>query len=133
MESETLARRKNVITLTTRGFSPTEIAEALNTSRETVYNDLRAIRESVEPELIGHTKKEILHGIIMTRAARIKELWRSLSESENAWVRIQAIKQLRLEDMLLLKIVSLMKLHYESPEDARKRILESCDYIPGFE
>lgn len=67
MESDTLARRKNVITLITRGFSPTEIAEALNTSRETVYNDLRAIRESVEPELIGHTKKEILHGVIMTR------------------------------------------------------------------
>jgi hypothetical protein len=94
---------------------------------------LRAIRESVEPELIGHTKKEILHGVIMTRAARIKELWRNLSESENAWVRIQAIKQLRLEDTLLLKIVSLMKLHYESPEDGNKRILESCDYIPGVE
>ena len=133
MESEILARRKNVITLITRGYSPTEIAEALNTNRETVYNDLRTIRESVEPELIGHTKKEILHSIVMTRATRIKELWRSLSETESGWVRIQAIKQLRLEDMFLLKIVSMMKLHYESPDDANKRLLESCEYIPGFE
>ena len=132
MESDTLARRKSVITLITRGFSPTEIAEALNTSRETVYNDLRAIRESVEPELLGHTKKEILHSIIMTRAARIKELWRSVSESESGWVKIHAIKQLRLEDMLLLKIISIMKLPYESPEDARKRLLDSADYAPGF-
>lgn len=133
MESETLARRKNVITLISRGYSPTEIAEALNTSRDTVYNDLRAIRKSVEPELIGHTKKEILHSIIMTRATRIKELWRSVSESESGWVKIQAIKQLRLEDMLLLKIVSIMKLPYESPDDARKRLLDSADYAPGFD
>ena len=34
--------------------------------------------------------------------------------------------------MLLLKIVSIMKLHYETPEEARKRLLESADYAPGF-
>lgn len=69
----------------------------------------------------------------MLHKPRIKELWRSVSESESGWVKIHAIKRLRLEDMLLLKIVSLLKLPYESPEDARKRLLESADYAPGFE
>ena len=46
MNAETLQRRKDIITLLSRGFSQTEIADALKIPAETVYNDMREIRNS---------------------------------------------------------------------------------------
>jgi DNA-binding CsgD family transcriptional regulator len=132
MRPETLRRRKEIITLLSRGFSQTEIAEALNIPAETVYNDTREIRNSTCAELLGHTRKEILHTALMTRAARVKELWRTVSETDSGWVKVHALKSLRNEDMFLLKVISLLRLNYESAEEARKRLLDSADYAPGF-
>ena len=46
MNPEILQRRKDIITLLARGFSMTELAEALKIPADTVYNDLREIRNS---------------------------------------------------------------------------------------
>jgi DNA-binding transcriptional MerR regulator len=132
MNPETLQRRKDIITLLSRGFSQTEIADALKIPAETVYNDMREIRNSTCAELVGHTKKEILQTVLLTRSARVKELWRTVSESDSGWVKVHALKSLRNEDMFLLKVISLLRLNYESVEDARKRLLDSAEYAPGF-
>jgi DNA-binding transcriptional MerR regulator len=129
MNPETLQRRKDIITLLARGFSMTEIAEALKIPTDTVYNDMREIRNSTCAELVGHTKKEILQTVLLSRAARVKELWRTVSESDSGWVKVHALKSLRNEDTLLMKLVPLLGLPKMTEEEARQRALDIADPI----
>ena len=132
MNSETLQRRKDIITLVARGFSQTEIAEALKVPAETVYNDMREIRNSTCAELVGHTKKEILQTILLGRAARVKELWRTVSETDSGWVKVHALKNLRNEDTLLMKLIPLLGVPKMTEEEARQRALDISDPLRGL-
>ena len=132
MNPETLQRRKDVITLLSRGFSQSEIADALKIPAETVYNDLREIRNSTCAELVGHTKKEILQSVLLSRAARVKELWRTVTETDSGWVKVHALKSLRNEDTLLIKLAPLLGLPKMTEEEARQRALDITDPVRGL-
>jgi DNA-binding CsgD family transcriptional regulator len=132
MRPEPLKRRKDIITLLARGFSQTEIAEALNIPAETVYNDMREIRASTCAELLGHTKKEILQTVLLTRAARVKELWRTVAETDSGWVKVHALKDLRNEDALLMKLVPFLNVPRMTEEEAQQRFFDITDPIRGM-
>jgi hypothetical protein len=110
----------------------TEIAEALKVSSDTVYNGMREIRNSTCAELVGHTKKEILQTVLLSRAARVNELWRTVSESDSGWVKVHALKSLRNEDTLLMKLVPLLGLPKMTEEEARQRALDIADPLRGL-
>ena len=132
MQPETLQRRKDIITLLSRGFSQTEIAEALKIRPDTVHNDMREIRNSTCAELVGHTKREILQTVLLGRAARVKELWRTVTETDSGWVKVHALKGLRNEDTLLMKLAPLLGLPKMTEEEARQRALDIADPIRGL-
>jgi len=93
---------------------------------------MREIRNSTCAELVGHTKREILQTVLLGRAARVKELWRTVTETDSGWVKVHALKGLRNEDTLLMKLAPLLGLPKMTEEEARQRALDIADPIRGL-
>ena len=91
-------RRRAVTSMLVRGATPSEIAEALQVKRETVYNDIRVIRTGKNESLFSHTRKEIIAQLFLNARERMRYLWKTAEETEKDYVKIRAMMELRLND-----------------------------------
>jgi len=127
MRRETLQRRKKVLSLCLRGYTPSEVAEALGVSRQTVYNDIFRMREGEEWKKFFVLE---LRDLISLRSAqRMKELWKLALSAESEWVRAYTLKQLRLEDMLLLQMEKFYRQFGDIDMGEVERLQEMMDEL----
>jgi transposase-like protein len=91
-------RRRAVTSMLVRGATPSEIAEALQVKRETVYNDIRVIRTGKNESLFSHTRKEIIAQLFLNARERMRYLWKTAEETEKDYVKVRAMMELRLND-----------------------------------
>ena len=96
--TKVLQRRRDVASLLVRGIAPGEIAEILEVTRQTVYNDVRVIRSGKNDALFAHTRMEIIAQLYLNAQERMKYLWRLVEEAEKNYVKVQALRELRLND-----------------------------------
>ena len=96
--TKVLKRRRNVISLLVRGVSPGEIAEILEVHRQTIYNDVRTIRSGKNDALFANARNEIIAQLYLNAQERMKYLWRLVEEAEKNYVKVQALRELRLND-----------------------------------
>ena len=102
-----LERRKDVTRLLVRGYTPSEIAKGLKISRETVYNDVRYIRSGANEDLAEHGRKQMLAQVMLNARARVKELWSVVEKSESPYVKLLALRELRIHDQQTLNHIFL--------------------------
>jgi len=102
-----LERRKDVTKLLVRGFTPGEIAKGLKISRETVYNDVRHIRSGQNEDLAEHGRKQMLAQVMLNARERVKELWSVVEKSESPYVKLLALRELRIHDQQVLNHIFL--------------------------
>ena len=93
-----LQRRREVTTLLVRGMAPGEIAEMLEVPCHTIYNDIRVIRSGSNEALMAHTRKEIAAQLFLNAQERAKYLWRLVDRTQKDSTKLQALKELRLND-----------------------------------
>jgi len=91
-------RRLEVTTLLVRGVPPTEIANILEVSRHTVYNDIRYIRSGKNEALVAHTRREIIAQLYLNVQARKRYLWNLAETARSEHASVQAMRELRLND-----------------------------------
>ena len=105
-QSECLQRRLKVSSLKIRGYSAAEIAQALNTTIDTVNNDTRVILSGKNKALLKHTRKEALAQLHLNANERAKYLWRIVEDAEKDQVKVNALRELRLNDEKILRMLS---------------------------
>ena len=91
-------RRRDVTTLLVRGYSRGEIAETLKTRTQTIDNDMQVIRSGKNKALFAHARKQIIVQLHLNAMERAKYLWRIIEEAEKHSVKVQALRELRLND-----------------------------------
>jgi hypothetical protein len=96
--TKVLARRREVTSLLVRGVSPGEIAEMLKTPKQTIYNDIRVIRSGKNDALFAYTRSEIIAQLFLNAQERAKYLWRVVEEADKYYAKVQALRELRLND-----------------------------------
>jgi len=112
--TKVLQRRRDVISLLVRGITPGEIAEILNVKRDTIYNDIRVIRSGKHDTLIVHTREEVTSQLYLNVQERTKHLWRIVDNRNKDYVKVLALRELRLIDERVLR-----KLKFMSEEEER--------------
>ena len=100
--TKVLKRRREVTTMMVRGISPSEIAEILDVPRQTIYNDMRAIRSTRNEALLAHARHEIVAQMVVNIQARWRFLWNLAENAKSEHVKVQAMRELRLNDMLMV-------------------------------
>jgi len=100
---EVRQRRQKVTTLTVRGLSPGEIGEILNVPRDTVYNDIRTIRSGRNEDLVAHSRREILAQLLLNARERTRQLWEIIESADSDYVKLLALRELRIHDQNVLK------------------------------
>ena len=85
-------------TLLVRGVSYGEIAEILEVSKQTIYNDLQVIRSGKNEALAQYTRKQIVAQLHLNALQRARALWRLVEEAERDSVKVNALRELRLND-----------------------------------
>ena len=108
VSTEILERRRKVTSLLVRGLSPGEIAQVLNVPRETIYNDIRIIRSRKNEELVAHSRRETIIQLILNVHERTKQLWDIVHKTESQYVKLMALKELRVQDELILENVGML-------------------------
>ena len=91
-------RRRDVISLLVRGVSSGEIAETLEVPSQTIYNDVSAILSGKNKALFAHARKQIITRLHLNAMERARYLWRIVEEAEKNSVKVQALRELRLND-----------------------------------
>ena len=109
-----MQRRRDVISLMVRGVSPGEIAEVLNQKRDTIYNDIRVIRSGKHDTLRVHTLEELNNQLYLNVQERTRHLWRIVDNQNKDYVKVLALRELRLTDERVLS-----KLKFLSEEEER--------------
>ena len=107
-------RRREVTSLLVRGITAGEIAEVLELPRHTVNNDIRAIRSGRNEALMAHARREIIAQLLLNAQARWRFLWHLAETAESEHVKVQAMRELRLNDEHIVNKLSAI-------EDAKKR------------
>jgi len=102
-----LERRKDVTRLLVRGYTPSEIAKGIGVSRETVYNDVRYIRSGRNEDLSEYGRKQMLAQVMLNARERVKELWSVVEKSESPYVKLLALRELRIHDQQTLNHIFL--------------------------
>jgi len=100
---EVQQRRQKVTALTVRGLSPGEIGEILNVPRDTVYNDIRTIRSGRNEDLVAHSRREILAQLLLNARERTRQLWDIIEGADSDYVKLLALRELRIHDQNVLK------------------------------
>jgi hypothetical protein len=119
--TKVMERRKEIASLMVRGFSPGEIAEFLGISRDTVYNDIREIRSGKHDALNMHTQREFVSQLLLNTRERTRSLWRIADGAESEYIQLLALKELRIQDQVILKNLSTIMRATESDEKRRSR------------
>ena len=101
--TKVLERRMRVTTLLVRGVPPGEIAEILGVPRETVYNDIRFIRSGRSEELKGLSRCTMVSMLHLNARERTKELWKVVDEADSDYVKLLALRELRIHDHTVLR------------------------------
>jgi len=127
MRPETLERRRKVLSLYLRGYSPADISEMLGIARQTVYNDIFRMKKERSEELNAHFAFELHELLCMRSEQRLKELWRIVLSTESDWVRVYSLRQLRLEDSFLLRVGKFFERNGEVDAELRKLVRELTD------
>ena len=110
-------RRRDVTSLLVRGVSSGEIAEMLEVSSQTIYNDVRNILSGKNKALSVYTHKQVIAQLRLNARERMKYLWRLLEETEKDHVKVQALRELRLNDeRITAKLLASVKDDQESEE-----------------
>jgi len=97
-QTKVLQRRREVTSLLVRGVPPGEIAEVLKLEPVTVYNDIRVIRSGENDALYAFARDEIKAQLFLNAQHRARSLWQLVDEAEKEYVRVQALRELRLND-----------------------------------
>ena len=128
--TKVLQRRRDVISLLVRGVSPGEIAEVLKEKRDTIYNDIRVIRSGKHDALVAHTREEITTQLYLNVQERTRHLWRIVDNPTKEYVKVLALRELRLNDERVLKKLSFMseeeKRNSEEEEAMKQKVM--ADY-----
>ena len=130
--TEVLQRRLKVSSLKIRGYSVAEIAQALNTTIDTVHNDTRVILSGKNKAILKHTMKEMIAQLHLNARERTKYLWRIVEEAEKHYVKVQALRELRLNDeRITAKLPEPGKDSLEEDDDDmdKKEMLEQLQAI----
>ena len=110
-------RRRQVTALLVRGVSPGEIAEMLEVPRQTVYNDIRYIRSGRNEALTAYTRREIVAQLFLNAQARARYLWNLAETAHSEHVRLNTMRELRLNDERVVnKLPPVM-----TPEEMREK------------
>jgi len=123
-----LERRKDVTRLLVRGYTPSEIAKGLKISRETVYNDVRHIRSGQNEDLAEHGRKQMLAQVMLNARARVKELWSVVEKSESPYVKLLALRELRIHDQQVLNHIFLFT---QATKEVEKDLADSVKKSPN--
>ncbi len=118
--TKVLQRRRDVTSLLVRGIQPWEIAEILSEKRETIYNDVRVIRSGKYDALIAHTRDEIIAQLYLNAQERVRSLWRIVDNEQKGYVKVIAIRELRVNDERVISKLTAMR----EPKEARKDEME---------
>ena len=146
--TKVLERRKEVASLMVRGLTPSEIAEVLGISRDTVYNDIREIRSGKHDALSIHAQKEMVSHLLLNARERTRSLWRIADGAESEYIQLLALKELRIQDQAILKNLSkilratgpqdqwqtavfIPRVDSEMPETPHKNRKESVNFRPN--
>ena len=111
-------RRHAVTEFLVRGVPPSEIASMLGVPRETVYNDLRVIRSGNNKELAGYGRRQMLIQLYLNARERSRELWRIAEHARSDYVKLSALREIRVNDQMVLKnlLVLTKALSAQSPD-----------------
>ena len=101
--TKVLQRRRDVTSLLVRGFVASEIVEALNLPRQTVYNDIRVIRSGKNEALYAFTKSEINAQLHLNVLARSRKLWEVVDNTPSDYTKVYALKEHRLNDERIVR------------------------------
>ena len=125
-----LQRRRDVISLLVRGVAPGEIAQILNEKRQTIYNDVRVIRSGKHDALVAHTRDEITAQLYLNFQERTRYLWRIVDNAPKEYVKVQALRELRLNDERVVSRLSFMSEQEkrEAQEDEALKEKVMADY-----
>ena len=114
-------RRRDVTSLLVRGVSSGEIAEMLEVSSQTIYNDVRNILSGKNKALSVYTHKQVIAQLRLNARERMKYLWRLLEETEKDHVKVQALRELRLNDeRITAKLLASVKDDQEPEEESEE-------------
>ena len=117
-QTEVWQRRRDVTTLLVRGVSREEMAEMLQTHKYTVDNDIRVILSGKNKALASYMHKQVIAQLRLNAIERMKYLWRLLEETEKDYIKVQALRELRLNDeRIISKLSKLGKDEQESQEE----------------
>ena len=95
-------RRRKVSTLLVRGIPRDEIAEMLQIRKRTVDNDARVILSGKNNALTEYTRKQMITQLHLNAMERMRYLWRIVEEADRDYVKVQALRELRLNDERIL-------------------------------
>jgi hypothetical protein len=129
--TKVLQRRRDVVSLLVRGVSPGEIAEVLEAPRHTIYNDIRVIRSGKHDALVAHTREEITSQLYLNVQERTKHLWRIVDNQNKDYVKVLALRELRLIDERVLRKLKFMSEEEErnTEEDEALKQKVMADYV----
>jgi hypothetical protein len=123
--TKVLARRREVTSLLVRGVSPGEIAEMLKTPKQTIYNDVRVIRSGKNDALFAYTRNEIIAQLYLNAQERAKYLWRLVEEADKYYVKVYALRELRLNDERITNKLPAMPDPEKKPDPIIEHIIEN--------
>jgi plasmid maintenance system antidote protein VapI len=118
-----------------RGISPGEIAEMMGVERQTIYNDVRAIRSTRNVALLAHARHEIVAQMVVNMQARWRFLWHLAEHSHSDHVKVQAMRELRLNDAMMLKKVPVIVERQEwemTKEWMEAKVAEMTERVEGL-
>jgi len=110
-------RRRDVVSLLVRGVPPSEIAEVLGEKRETIYNDVRVIRSGRYDALVAHTRDEVIAQLYLNAQERVRCLWRIVDDAQKEYVKVIAMRELRLNDERVIKRLTSVREMGDARED----------------
>ena len=101
--TQVLVRRQHIAKQLVRGITPAEIAQELDVSIHTVYNDMRFIRSGKFHALSVMSRDRMVCQLYLNAIARKRQLWRFIEEEDPSANQIVALlKEDRLNDEMVL-------------------------------
>ena len=126
-QTKVLQRRRDVTSLLVRGISPGEIAEVLKLEPQTVYNDIRVIRSGKNDALFAFARDEIKSQLFLNAQHRARSLWRIVDDAEKEYVRVLALRELRLNDERIFDRLSDPKNRPKEEAEVPKEMMEQME------
>jgi predicted DNA-binding protein (UPF0251 family) len=120
-------RRRKVKRLLAQGVPPTEIAERLEFSRQTVCRDLDAIEEEVAALMRGDIDS-LLRNLVATFDTVNTELWRVYHDADTDQTKLKALRYLKQTELSQVDVLQRVGVLNQTPDEIRvtSTIVESA-------